>query len=379
MILRSKFTIKDGTNAGNLLVSFFEDFHEESMISVKGKYAEVRMVFETEPPMHVVKAIRDLCDEDLEFCYNEDISKLDVTHEPAKLSEEAEQVETPKPVEEAKQAKKAANSTSQIQKKDGKHKLIYATPSDKAIIVNKINEVISEASSIEEVALAITNWINPTEQKKSLVNLCVLASVEMDSFDLESLSAVFAKNNCTLSPAILAALRYNFNKLAKKLRVRISFLPFLKVIKEVTLSKFPPEAEISEAETSEAESSESDITKEVKSLDPLENVLNSLDQYSSVSDCVQHIASELNFTSIPHKEREDVLSILNAALRVKEVTDDSIAKEVSISTNDYLIATMHIATKVNGFYSRHGFNKKIHAMDFLKLLRDSISTSEKLS
>ena len=53
----AKLKLKEEKNADGLIREFFENFNSKSSIVIKGEEAKVEVVFDSEPPKELIKAI----------------------------------------------------------------------------------------------------------------------------------------------------------------------------------------------------------------------------------------------------------------------------------------------------------------------------------
>ena len=402
MIIRSKFLLKDAKKTRSALMNFCEIFCEKDIKKIHftsyNTQMEIEIVSNSISFRDFINSITPFCDENeiLEFFYDGENS--DLTHqstEPIKentsnssvkqessmeqdISNESGHSESSVESSDSNQTQATSSETITVNKK----RVASATKSprnksvrsknkrsksvnehERAVIVDKLNETISSASTLEDASLKLTSLLNSKNQE--WLSPFIASLTTLDNVTLKNLEGILQEQG-QKPTSKLNIFRTMLKNLSHKLDVKISLLPFLKLVREVLINKF----------SDDTADSTLNLTPEVVAKDPvIEDILSDISKYDSVPDLLKYLFENLNLDTISEKEQGDIKTVLEAVLQCRQpLSEDSIIQTSCISYDIYLIARMNISTKLDDFCHKHGIHKKISSMEFFAFLKNNFKT-----
>lgn len=388
--LWAKVSFKQEKNVDHLIRAFFQDFNPESSIVVKGKQAKLEIIFR-QPPMKIIDAISHCEVIELNYGKNlkEDKEEETIQAETENNSEQANvESENSEQIKQVNAKREDLEQTEQPKKKRGRP--TTKKPESMPISIPELEEIAKKASSFEDFAKLVAEWLKMDKRQKFFENL-VIASAEMDKITWKELEKALKYKNVfyTQGDKIWAS-----NHVSEKMKEHsVTMLPFLNATRQYRDYSFEQVKECSteenftEQETEETTkkveeknevSNESVIIKPrlkmecMPEIKEFEETLASVDKTQPVEDRVRYVLEAMGLNKMSEKEQKQIVEIASTAVRKVRMTFDIIFVEANIPIEQTIEVRMIFSKFVNDFVQKYESGKKVKLLTFLSELQKII-------
>lgn len=402
----AKVIFRGERNAEHLIRAFFKEFNPESSIVIKGKDANVEIVFESKPPLEIVEAISycDILDfnfgKDSEECSDpqmkmetfEQIKQEEMLAEPEDVVSEDNQGED-KPLEEnmpeenepeivkeetVSKVEKTKKKRAKVAKKEKEPK-----KENEEVHLPKLDEFAQKVTNFEGFVNAVATWLEMDKRKEFFVNLAITAS-EVEKITWKSLVEGLEKKGipCSQWDKI-----WTTSQVSEKLKdENVTILPLLKAMTKYNPSYFVNfnnkylHKENTEQETVVQEEvlNKDTKTESVSEISALEDIFNRVDKTQTVEERVCYVLNSMGLKAKSEAEQLQLFELVNTAVRVEKMTFDIIFLKANIPMEESMSARMNLSTFINDFVKKYDSDKKLKVLDFLKQMQMSIMYADEI-
>lgn len=386
-----KVKFKHERNAEHLIRAFFEEFNPESSIVVRGKEAKLEIVFR-EPPFEIIDAINHC--EVIEFNYGKNLKEYaEDENANGKEEKEAEQEvaksENSKLTEQTKR-KRGRPATKEVKNTKG--------VKNEQIVINipELEEIAGKATSFEDFAELVTEWLEMGIRRKPFKNL-VIASAEVDKITWKELEKVLKCKNVLYTQWDKTWIsKQVIEKLIKYSATVLKFLNATRQYKEYSFkqadehfikedsNKQGTKKTIPDAEEKTEKASDSDISKPrvkmecMPEIKDFEETLASVDKTQPVEKRVRYVLRAMGLNQLKAKEQKQITEIASTAVRKERMDFDIIFAEANIPSEQTMGARMAFSKFVNDFVQKYESDKKVKLLTFLSELQKIIMVESEI-
>ena len=376
---RSKVNFKNEKNAGFLIKAFFQDFNEESSISIKGKEANMEIVF-IEPPMSIIDAL-GYC-EVIEFDYGKSLKEhgedeVGAPENPEKFEPETggegktenlepeagEEGELENLEPETGEAEKPENLGTG--KKRGKENPVLDIP--------ELKEIAKKASSFENFVKLVAQWLEMDKRQEFFEKL-EIAATEVEKLSWKELEKALKQKGIIYGAWDKI---WCSKKVSEKLQKdSITILPLLNEIAQY--KEYPFKQLEDEVLSEEIHKLEGGIKPRVKmncmpEIKHFEEILASVDMTKSVEERLRYVLEAMGLRKKSAQAQEWILEMANTALKKGKIAFDIIFVETNIPMENSIEAKMEFSSFINEFAKKHQKEcKNIKLLTFLTELQKII-------
>ena len=376
MRLWAKVMLKGEQDAGNLIRAFFKEFNPESSIVIRGKEAKVEIIFKS-PPMEIVEVLGHC--EISEFNFGKALEE-DNGNEPV-TEEHFTPSETPK--------KSKKNSTP---KED---------ESGETANLSELAEIAKKATSFENFAKLVAEWLKMGKKQTFFENLMV-AATEVDKVSWKELEKVLNSRGIFYKQWERIWVGQKVAQTFKDNTVTIlNFLKEVRQYKEYSFGKESSDIENKPEEkvsvVAEEISTESQKAPNKANLECVHEalyfyfgqILKDLDKTQPIEDRVRYVLRPMGWEN-NSEENQMIFEITNTAVRLKEFDLDMVFAKANIQEESYLKVRMTFSKFINDFVSTYSKtindfvkvhdapDKKVKLLDFLKELQKVVINEDEL-
>lgn len=420
----AKVKFKQEKNAEHLIRAFFQNFDPASSIVVRGKEAKLEIVFQ-KPPMAIIDAINHCevielnygknlkeyeedeiiqveteSDSEQENAGGENFEQTEQASAESENSKQPEQTsaesENSKQTEQTSAESENSKQTGQLKKKRGrpatnkKESTKEAKPEQKPIKIPELEEIARKASSFEDFAKLVAEWLKMDKRQEFFKNL-VIVSAEIDKITWKELEKALKCKNVSYTQRDKI---WSGQQVSKKLKEHsVTTLSFLKVTRQYREYSFE-QLKKDSAEENFAEQLGKEITKSAEEkaedsngsvipkprlkmecmpeIKEFEETLASVDKTQPVEDRVQYVLKAMGLDKMPVKEQKQIVEIASTAVKKGRMTFDIIFVEANIPIEQTMTVRMTFSKFINDFVQNYESGKKVKLLTFLSELQKII-------
>lgn len=367
----AKVTLKGEENAKNLIKAFFEEFDEESSISLKGNDAEMEIHFR-DVPLKIIDAL-GYCKID-ELNYNSNANK----NNKAVVVEVKSNDSKPETSENKRKTIKV--------KRRGRAKKKKAIAAD-IVKIPELDDIAEKSTSFEHFAQLVAEWMEMGERKADLVEL-ISVSTSVDNVRWVDLYIALEKRNYVLKD-------YARNDISKTIseKIKVTLLPFLKIVRQYKDYDFKVVDTTNSAETIISDQKYETTTSNMEEIP--ENIEYTLPKTQVNTDLPleERIEEVLDVMGIKNESQEkqkmflkiaregikmDSKKLKSKAYRGNEILN-IIFEHAKVPQGQRAITRAEFAEFINKFGVRNGINSRIQLTEFFVKLQELVMSEEELS
>jgi len=395
----AKVKFKQEKNAEHLIRAFFKNFNSASSIVVRGKEANLEIVFR-EPPMEIIDAINHC--EVIELIYGKNLKeykedetiKVETENDSVKGNvevenfEQVEQAVTESENSEQTEQKATENKNSKQTECSKKKRGRPSTEKVEQISIPELEEFAKKATSFEHFAKLVAEWLEMDKRQEFFTNL-VIVSAEVEKITWKELKkALDGKNVFYTEWDKIWSGQQVSEKLKKYSATMLSFLNVTRQYKEYS---FKIEDKYSEEENSneqarekttisvEEKAGESDVTSKPRvkmdcmpEIKDFEETLASVDKTQPVEERVRCVLKAMGLSKMSAKEQKQIVEIASTAVKKGRMAFDIIFVEANIPIEQSMTVRMTFSKFINDFVQKYESNKKVKLLTFLSELQKII-------
>lgn len=361
MKLWAKLVLNGEKNANHLIRSFFEEFHPESSILIKGKEAEIEVVFE-EPPMRTVDAIVH-CDI-IEFSYEKTINeciKEKICILPEQIKEETEVVTADGQIKDETEVITNEVKTSgvvNLPKQKAKNEELIEIP--------ELTEIATKSSSYEDFVKSVLEWLK-FGKKQELFEKIIKVAEQLETITWKNIKSKLASDGIEFAKNEDICFASKFKARFKERKEPITPIPFIKAIIAYQTFEFGSE---------KSENKVENVCK-MSEIPCLNEIFISVDKHQPIEEKVAYILNSMGIKKLDDDKQKMICKIANAAITEKNSIEiDVIMAEAAILPDDLMDARMAFSRLINDFVKEHNCDQKIKLIDFLEQLRKAVIVKE---
>jgi len=374
MKLWAKLALNGEENTNHLIRSFFEEFHPESSIFIKGKQVEIEVVFE-EPPMRTVDAIVH-CDI-IEFNYGNTVnecSKEKICIPPDQIKEEKELANTDNnQIEEKTEIITDEVNTSEVVK------LPKQREKDEEILeIPGLTEIATKSSSYEDFVKSVLEWLK-FGSKQEMFEKIIKVAEKLDTISWKNIKNELANNRIDFAKNEEITIAGKFKTRFKECKESITPMPFIKAIIAYKTFNFDSSKSIAIKENDSSKSIEVAKNNEpISEITCLNDIFISVDKNQPIEEKVTYILKSMGLNRLEGDIQEMICKIANAAVKLEEenLHMESIMAEFSGSPDNFLNCRIAFSKFINDFVKENNCDQKIKLIDFLEQLRKMVIVKE---
>ena len=436
----AKLKLKEEKNADGLIREFFENFNSKSSIVIKGEEAKVEVVFDSEPPKELIKAItqydivefnfgkvlgeysedeikqvvekeepseetedsvteeehpEETEDSDTEEEHPKETEDLDTEEEHPKETEDSvTEEEHPEETEDSDTQGENPKQTGQVADDKG-HKSAIKKPR-KVVDVETVNlpqleEIAKKAESFEHFAKLIAEYLEMDKREEIFKNFVIIAS-EIEKISLRTLKEALKDKNVFYTEWDKIWIS---KQVGEKLKdYSITLLPLLKALRQYKNYSFGGDA-IEFVDESIDESITESVTETItETVDttpkirvkmecmpeiPLfEETLGSVDKTQPIEERVKYVLSSMGWDELDEEEQQQVFQFANVAVRIREMSIAAILLKAKIPMESSMQIRMLFASFINDFVSKYDSDMKVKVLKFLEELQKIVMNESEI-
>ena len=410
-----KIRLNEEKKAEKLIREFFKNFNSKSSIVIKGQEAKIEVVFEKDPPRQLIDVITDYDLIEFNFGkvleeYTEDsdteVETPDETKDSNTEVETLDETKDSNPEVETLDETKDSNTevetpvnltvhttdnSKQIKNTEGNGGKSTARKSRKIANVDILNipqlgEIAKKAESFEHFAKLIAEHLEMDKREEIFKNFVIVAS-EIEEISLRTLEEALKNKNVSYTEWDKISIS---KQVGEKLKdYSVTFLPLLNALRQyknypfggdaiesvdesVTETITEPDNESVDETITGFEDTTSKNTVKMECMPEIpmfEEVLGSVDKTQPIEERVKHVLSAMGLDQNSQWKQQKIFKIINAAVRIKEISLDEIFLKAEIPKDDTMVARMELSKFVNDFVKKYDSNKKVRLLDFFEQLQ----------
>ena len=337
--------------------------------------------------------------------------------QPEAESAEVEEKEEPQnePARNEAEEKTPQTETELEHKPETKRRGGRRTVSSEPVDIPELKEIAGKATSFKHFVKLVAEWMDMRRQReffeelllvtaevnmvawKELENALKLKKVFFTSSDRIAVSnkvtKSFRKYNVTLMPFLATVAQYKSysfgnesTEVSSHVEEEENCVEFVPVVPLEELYKAPApiegNAEISDEPTQDEEETFGEVANPtpakvkmqcIPEIRSFEETLSSVDKTQPIEERVKHVLIGMGWDKKDEKSKKLIFEIINAAIRVKEMSFENTLKKANISVTDNLNARMHVSKLINEFVRKHyPAQKPVSVMDFIQELQEIV-------
>lgn len=408
----AKVKFKQEKNAEHLIRAFFKNFNSASSIVVRGKEANLEIVFR-EPPMEIIDAINHC--EVIELIYGKNLKeykedetiKVETENDSVKgnvevenfeqveqevteseNSEQTEQEVTESENSEQTEQKATENKNSKQTECSKKKRGRPSTEKVEQISIPELEEFAKNATSFEHFAKLVAEWLEMDKRQEFFTNL-VIVSAEVEKITWKELKkALDGKNVFYTEWDKIWSGQQVSEKLKKYSATMLSFLNVTRQYKEYSFKmEDKPSTEENSNEQArekttmsvEEKLGESNVTFKPRvkmdcmpEIKDFEETLASVDKTQPVEERVRCVLKAMGLSKMSAKEQKQIVEIASTAVKKGRMAFDIIFVEANIPIEQSMMVRMTFSKFINDFVQKYESNKKVKLLTFLSELQKII-------
>lgn len=360
MKLWAKLRLNGEKNANHLIRSFFEEFNPESSILIKGKEAEIEVVFE-EPPMQTVDAIVH-CDI-IEFSYEKSNE-----YGKEKICVRAEQIKEGEAVTTGKQTnEKAEFITNGVIESEVVNLPKEKVKNEEVFEIPELTEIVTKSSSYENFVKSVLEWLK-FGKKQEMFETIIKVAENLETISWKNIKNELANKGVKFAKNEDITIACKFKTRFKERKEPITPIPFIKAIIAYQTFNFDNSKPV-------------ELTKsdgKISEIPCLNEIFISVDKNQSIEQRVTYILKSMGLNRIEYDMREMICKIANAAVITEEnrMNIDFIMAKAVILPDNLMDARITFSKFINDFVKEHNCDQKIKLIDFLEQLRKAVIVKE---